>query len=227
MITLIWKSTHPFLILSLRKVGNLNKNYFESLIIIINNGKFNNTWKQNTWTIFWFQEVPSKTLSAVFSLLPEKNGLSRRISHRIYYLLMGCSWTVEASVEAGRTRQLLMIPGHTSSCTVGVAAAAVACCWWVFWTVPCAAPATRGFHRKELFCFLSQAFGQWTERETQRERERERLGISELSTRKRFLGISIRLGGPPETHTTSTWPSGQDFFQDSKSDLQTLTGDTM
>jgi hypothetical protein len=28
-------------------------------------------------------------------------------------------------------------------------------------------------------------------------------------------------------HTTSTWPSGQDFFQDSKSDLQTLTGDTM
>jgi hypothetical protein len=53
------------------------------------------------------------------------------------------------------------------------------------------------------------------------------LGISELSTRKRFLGISIRLGGPPETHTTSTWPSGQDFFQDSKSDLQTLTGDTM
>lgn len=115
---------------------------------------------KNTWTIFWFQEVPFKTLSAVFSLFPEKNGL-RRISHRIYYLLMGCSW----SVEAGRTQQLLMIPGHTSTCTVGVAAAVVACCWWVFWTVPCAAAATRGFHRKELFCFLSQAFGQCRERE--------------------------------------------------------------
>ncbi len=180
---------------------------------------------KNTWTIFWFQEVPFKTLSAVFSLFPEKNGL-RRISHRIYYLLMGCSW----SVEAGRTQQLLMIPGHTSTCTVGVAAAAVACCWWVFWTVPCAAAATRGFHRKELFCFLSQAFGQCRERDTERERERERerdWGYQNSQPGSVFWGISIRLGGPPEMHSTSTWPSGQDFFQDSKSDLQTFTGDTM
>jgi hypothetical protein len=39
---------------------------------------------------FGFKKYPFKTLSAVFSLFPEKNGL-RRISHRIYYLLMGCS----------------------------------------------------------------------------------------------------------------------------------------
>ncbi len=123
---------------------------------------------------FWFQKVASKTLSAGFSLFPEKNGL-RRISLYLHYLLMGCSWTVEASVEAGRTQQLLMIPGHTSRCTAGVTAAAVACCLWVFWTVPCAVLATRGFHRKELFCFVSQAFWQCTERE--RQRERERLGI--------------------------------------------------
>jgi hypothetical protein len=180
-------------------VGNLNKNYFESLIIIIiiNNGKFNNNWKQNTWTIFWFQEVPSKTLSAVFSLFPEKNGL-RRISHCIYYLLMGCSWTVEASVEAGRTQQLLMIPGHTSSCTAGVAAAAVARCWWVFWTVPCAAPATRGFHRKELFCFLSQAFWQCRERERQRERE---IGDIRTLNQEVFFGVFLSDWVDPLKHT--------------------------
>lgn len=146
---------------------------------------------------FGFKKYLLKPLSVVFSLFPEKNGL-RRIPHCIYYyLLMGCSWTVEASVEAGRTQQLLMIPGHTSSCTAGVAAAAVACCWWVFWTVPCAAPATRGFHRKEHFCFLSQAF--WLCRE--RERQRERMGISELSTRKQFLGDFYQTGWTPwNTH---------------------------